>query len=193
MIRVLTSVGALTIWDICWVWLNCLGVGLLQCWGMRIWYSSYLSYRVSLYNAAMYIEDMQSIENCSGQLYVGVAESIQRASGSGLVSHYLNNNPYTDHIAETFVLLLLCILLLVYKIVDIFRKIMKSHSNTDVKITEATAGCEETVSMEAVDHEYMDVVYSEPTGDDHQYMELDCSMQCCNSNVADTPAVDDRV
>ena len=62
--------------------------------------------------------------NQSDFIVIKTGQSVQR--DSALISDYINNNnPYTDHIAETFVLLLLCILLLLYKIMDIFRKVLK--------------------------------------------------------------------
>ena len=109
------------------------------------------------------------MENCSDPLYVGVAESVQRASGSGIVSRYLNNNPYTDHIAETFVLLLLCILLLIYKIVDIFRKIIKCQHNDHV-VNAVGADAIEPNATHAMDDDYTELHYGDNGGD---YVQLD--------------------
>ena len=69
------------------------------------------------------IRDPASQENYTQEPEIRMGESVQR--GPVLVSDYLSETVYTDHIAETFVLLLLCVLLLIYKIVDIFRKIIK--------------------------------------------------------------------
>ena len=63
--------------------------------------------------------------NCT--MLPNMGESQQRAVVR--ISEYLiNDSPFSDHIAEGLLLLTLCMLLLIYKIIDIVRKIMKCNS-----------------------------------------------------------------
>ena len=117
----------------------------------------------------MYIRQLYNSENCSESVEYVVGESVQRVSGSGVISHYLNNNPYTDHIAETFVLLLLCILLLIYKIVDIFRKIIKCQHNDHV-VNAVEADAIEPNATPAMEDDYMELHYADNGAD---YVQLD--------------------
>ena len=66
-----------------------------------------------------------TVDNCT--MLPNMGESQQRAVVR--ISEYLiNDSPFSDHIAEGLLLLTLCMLLLIYKIIDIVRKIMKCNS-----------------------------------------------------------------
>lgn len=127
--------------------------------------------------------------NCTSVPNIGESQQ----GGKALISDYIYDTTYTEHIAETLLILLLCALLLLYKIIDIFRKLVKCNKDKQGARDYVESGGNSTCEKEDGDRPESSlqptIIYCRDSEDDGDYYPVSANETKQTGNESSTSAV----